>query len=97
MPLHQHTTEFAARNLLLFVVLGLRRQGETFRALVNRYAAPEAPRVASAPGDDALIAAALGLAALFARLDAHLHAAAAQTPPPAATPPPPQPQRGMLR
>lgn len=97
MPLHHHATEFATRNLLLFLVLGLRRQGETFRALLDRYAAPEAPRVSAAPGDDALIAAALGLAALFARLEAHLQAAAAHAPPPAPPSPPPRPQRGMLR
>ena len=97
MPLHQHATEFGPRNLLLYLALGLRRQGETFRALVDRYAAPHAPRVAVAPGDEALIAAALGLAALFARLETHLQAAAAQTAPPAPPPPPPKPQRGMLR
>lgn len=97
MSLHQRATEFRARNLLLHLALGLHQQSVTLRALLDRYAPADAPRVPAARGDDALIAATLGLVAFFARLDDHLRAAAAGAPPspeaPARTGVPP----GVLR
>lgn len=97
MALHRHATEFRARNLLLHLALGLHRQGVTLRALLDRYAPADAPRVPAARGDDALIAATLGLVALFARLDHHLQAAAASAPTPPAPPAPTSVPRGVLR
>lgn len=97
MPLHQHATEFRDRNLLLLLALGLRSRGRALTPLLDRYAPPDAPRGATAPGDDALIAATLGLAAFFARLDAHLDRAAASAPEVPEPPAPTAPSRGMLR
>ncbi|MEZ4393608.1 MAG: hypothetical protein R3A48_21275 [Polyangiales bacterium] len=97
MPLHQHETEFRERNLLLLLALGLRSRGRALSALLDRYAPPDGARGAAAPGDDALIAATLGLAAFFARLDAHLDRAAATAPAVPEPPAPLAPSRGMLR
>lgn len=97
MALHQHATEFRARNLLLHLCLGLRSHGITLRELLDRYAAPDAPRVAPAPGDDRLVLATLGLAAFFDRLETHLQRAAASAPPAPAPSPPAPASRGLLR
>lgn len=97
MALHQHATEFRARNLLLHLALGMHRQGATLRALLDRYAPVDAPRGPAAPGDDALIAATLGLVAFFARLDDHLRRAAEGAPPPPDAPPRRGVPRGALR
>jgi hypothetical protein len=97
MALHQRATEFRARNLLLHLALGMHRQGLTLRALLDRYAPADAPRVPAARGDDALIAATLGLVALFARLDHHLQTAAANAPSPPDPPARSGVPRGVLR
>ena len=97
MALHQRATEFRARNLLLHLALGMHRQGVTLRALLDRYAPADAPRGATARGDDALIAATLGLVSFFARLDRHLARAAASAPSPPDAPAPTGVPRGVLR
>lgn len=97
MALHQHATEFQSRNLLLHLALGLRSHGATLHTLIERYAPPDAPRLPSSPSDERLIAATLGLVALFARLEAHLQHAASRAP---TAPPPlahPVAPRGLLR
>ncbi len=97
MPLHQHATEFSPRNLLLCLALGLRSRGQGLLGLLDRYASPEAPRTPAEPGDDALIAALLGLVAFFGRLETLLQQAASQSPPVVDPPDPPKPGRGLLR
>jgi len=97
MALHQHATEFAARNLLLYLALGLRSHGVAVQSLVDRYAAADAPRVPSAPGDDQLIAATLGLVAFFVHLEDHLQRAAADAPAAEPVTASPAPSRGLLR
>lgn len=97
MALHQRATEFRARNLLLHLALGMHRQGVTLRALLDRYAPADGPRTPAARGDDALIAATLGLVSFFARLDHHLARAAASAPAPPDAPTRPDVPRGVLR
>lgn len=85
-----HVDEFAERNLFLHLALGALCAGERLHALLDRHATPEAPRCPPRPGDEALIAFALGLIALDARARALLAEAAAGAPDaPSAAPPPP--------
>ena len=86
-----HVDEFVERNLFLHLALGALSAGERLQALLDRHAAPEGPRCPPRPGDEALIAFALGLIALHARAKALLAEAAARAPaaPPAAGAPPP--------
>lgn len=86
--LQRRPTDFAHRNLLLQVLLGLKSMSERLDVVLERHVPAEAERDAATEADD-LTLAILGAVAIQRRLEHHLARLDPAEPPPVAPEGPP--------
>ncbi len=93
--LQRRPTDFAHRNLLLQVLLGLESLSAQFEVMLERHVPAEAKEQATEEDRDELTLALLGAVAIQRRLAHHLAQLDAPEPPP--EPPEGTPPKGILR